>query len=194
MRKTRSLDVDYFETLYQSDPDPWNFTTSAYEAEKYEHTVRALGEERAARALEIGCSIGVLTQALAPLCDRLVATELSASALAQARERCQALAHVEFRLAKTPTEPVEGPFDLIVISEVAYYWDDHDLARMAQMIAHILAPGGRVLLVHWLGETDYPKSADEAVDTLAAHLASLITVEKQKRRAKYRLDLWRRAA
>jgi len=55
-----------------------------------------------------------------------------------------------------------------------------------------LQPGGRVLLVHWLGETDYPKSADDAVAALYGWTRDLEVV-RQARREAYRLDLWRRA-
>ena len=81
MRKTRSLDAAYFEDLYRADPDPWNFATSAYESRKYADTLAVIGEERAGRAFEMGCSIGVLTRQLAGKCGRLVATELSERAL-----------------------------------------------------------------------------------------------------------------
>jgi hypothetical protein len=54
-----------------------------------------------------------------------------------------------------------------------------------------LLPGGRILLVHWLGETNYPKSADEAVKGLWSLLPSM-EVESAERREQYRLDLWRR--
>ena len=192
MRKQLSLDAAYFDGLYGAAPDPWGFETSAYEAAKYDHTITALGAERAARALEVGCSIGVLTQRLAGICDHLTATDLAQKALDQARRRCAALTNVEFRRVRSAAESFEERFDLIVLSEVVYYWDDADLARVAAAMNAALAPGGRVLLVHWLGETDYPKSADEAVDGLYERLAGM-AVERAERSEKYRLDLWRRA-
>ncbi len=194
MRKTASLDGDYFDGLYRADPDPWGFTTRPYEAAKYDDTLAALGDERAARGLEVGCSIGVLTRRLAARCDRLVATDVSPLALREARRRCADLPSVEFRQVRRPVESFRGIFDLIVLSEVVYYWDDTDLKRVANAMAAAIAARGRVLLVHWLGETDYPKSADDAVEALRAHLAGVIDIERQDRREAYRLDLWRRAA
>ena len=60
-----SLPQSYFDRIYQQNPDPWNFETSPYEAEKYRRTLAALPRKRYMRALEIGCSIGVLTSQLA---------------------------------------------------------------------------------------------------------------------------------
>jgi len=65
------LDREYFEDLYGQSPDPWGFETSPYERKKYEHTLDVLQGQRYRRALEVGCSIGVFTAMLAPLCDEL---------------------------------------------------------------------------------------------------------------------------
>jgi SAM-dependent methyltransferase len=192
MRREESLGADYFETLYRTRPDPWGFATSAYEGAKYASTLAALGAERARRALELGCSIGVFTRALASLCDTLIATELSATALDQAKARCADLANVDFRLAASVTGGIDGVFDLMVLSEVVYYWDDADLGAVAKAITRHLSEGGRLLLVHWLGETDYPRSGDGAVEALRARLGEAVRVERQEREPEYRLDLWRR--
>jgi SAM-dependent methyltransferase len=191
LRKTRSLEPSYFEGLYTADPDPWGFETRDYERGKYAATLAALGEERAAHALEVGCSIGVLTRQLAEHCDRLLGLDVSETALDQARKRCADLANVEFALLQVPRDSVSGAFDLIVLSEVAYYWDDGDLALAAEAFRAARVPGGRILLVHWLGETDYPKTADEAVEGLRANLGDAVGVEAARRNADYRLDLWR---
>ncbi len=61
-----STDRQYFVDLYASDPDPWRLATSWYERRKYALTVDALPNERYRRAFEPGCSIGVLSELLAP--------------------------------------------------------------------------------------------------------------------------------
>ena len=191
MRKTGTLDRAYFEGLYQAKGDPWDFASSPYEQAKYARTLEALGDERAVDGLEVGCSIGVLTRQLSRHCDRLTATDISQTALEQARARCADLANVSFRLVESAAASFEGRFDLIVLSEVVYYWADADIAAAAGALRQSLRPGGRILLVHWLGETDYPKTAGEAVGGLAGHLHGLYGVEAAERTADYRLDLWR---
>ncbi len=191
MRKNKSLDGAYFEGLYKENEDPWNFATSPYERAKYAHTLAAMGDEPVNLVLEVGCSIGILTEKLAERCEHLVATDISQTALDQARKRCAALQNVAFRRVSSAAESFAGVFDLIVLSEVAYYWDDADIASVADKLKQALRAGGRILMVHWLGETDYPKSADEAVDGLAARLEGLYAVEVAERNADYRLDLWR---
>ncbi len=192
MRKTKSLDPTYFDGLYAEKPDPWDFSTSAYEAEKYDATIAALGVERSTRGLEVGCSIGILTRRLAEVCDSLVATEVSSAALEQARARCADLSNIDFRLVSESDGGFDGVFDLIVLSEVVYYWDDHDLDRVAAAIDKTLAQGGRLLLVHYVLETDYPKSGDDAVEGLKRRVGDSAEVEISRRADSYRLDLWRR--
>lgn len=192
MRRENSVDPAWFEDLFREQGDPWNFENSHYERAKYDHTLSSIPAGGSRRALEIGCANGILTEKLAKQCDHLLAVDVSLSALDAARQRCSPLANVAFQLCRMPRETPAGTFDFILLSEVAYYWDSGDLERFAEYVKGALQPGGHLLLVHWLGETDYPKSGDGAVDELALYLGGAIAVVRAERREEYRLDLWRR--
>jgi cyclopropane fatty-acyl-phospholipid synthase-like methyltransferase len=191
-RRSHSIGADYFEGLYRADPDPWGFASSAYEQAKYDATLAALGTERSARALEVGCAIGVLTARLATVCDHLLAVDVSETALEAAKARCADLTNVQVQPMALPAQGPEGEFDLIVLSEVVYYFDDADLARMGELLKRQVRASGRVLLVHWTGETDYPQTADAAVEGLALAAGPDFSVALAHRTGDYRLDLWRR--
>lgn len=193
-RPPHSLPTAYFDELYARDPDPWNFAGSAYERAKYTATLAALPRAIYADALEVGCSIGVLTSLLAGRCRRLLAVDTADAALAAARSRCIDQPHVSFARLRLPDEEPQGSFDLILLSEVAYYWSRHDLGRVADFVARALRPGGDLLLVHWIGATDYPLSGDDAAEGLLACLGTNVAVIKSARTAHYRLDLARRTA
>src|SRR5215207_10945014 len=96
------LDREYFENLYNQSPDPWGFETSPYEREKYERTLGVLQGRRYQRALEVGCSIGVFTTMLAPLCDELLAVDVSEKAVAAARDRLTSFPHVGVERRRLP--------------------------------------------------------------------------------------------
>lgn len=193
MRRERSIEPDYFEGLFRDKADPWEFETSAYEAEKYAETLRALPAERFGDVLEVGCANGVLTAMLGPRCGRLLAVDVSETALAAARRRCADQPHIRFARQQLPQDRPVGPFDLILLSEVVYYWDSADIGRLASYLREQLRSGGYLLLVHWLGETDYPKSGDDAVRELRELLAGEVHVARADRHDRYRLDLWQRS-
>jgi trans-aconitate methyltransferase len=186
-----SLSPAYFEALYQADPDPWRFAESAYERDKYAATLAALPRPRYARAFEAGCSIGVLTAALASRCDALLAVDAAAAPLQAARVRCAALPQVTLRQAVLPADWPAERFDLMLFSEVLYYLDRDDLHRLAAQTAASLAPDGDILLVHWTGETDYPLTGDAAAEAFCAALAPRAAITRQSRADRYRLDLLR---
>ncbi|BAU92802.1 S-adenosyl-L-methionine-dependent methyltransferase [Methylorubrum populi] len=192
-RRTQTLPERYFAEIYASDPDPWRFTSSAYEAGKYDATLRALPRARYARALEVGCSIGVFTRALAPRCGVLIALDIAGAALDAAQARCADCPQVRFVRGAVPEVWPEGRFDLIVLGEMLYFLSPADLARLVARVEASLAPGGDCLLVHWLGETDYPLSGDAAAEGFIAGTAPFCRLLPGARTDAYRLDVLRRA-
>jgi SAM-dependent methyltransferase len=189
MPRNSSLDDVYFERLYATDRDPWQFETSSYEAEKYDATLAMLAGERFASGLEIGCSVGVLTAKLAAVCDALLSVDINERALGAARERCSTLSNVRFERMAVPSEFPDARFDFVLVSEVAYYWSDDDLQRAMDRIAEA-APGGTLELVHFLPAVD-----DYVRDGDAVHEAFLSDGRfariRGSRAEKYRIDVLR---
>jgi SAM-dependent methyltransferase len=192
-RPASSLPASYFDAIYTRDPDPWRFQTSPYERAKYDATLAALPRPRYARALEVGCSIGVLTRDLSERCDRLLSVDAANQALAAARAACADRPNVAFARIRAPDEWPDGSFDLILLSEMVYYLDPDDVARLAARVGGALAPGGDCLLVHFTGATDYPLSGDEAAERFIAAATPFAAVTRQARPEGYRLDLLRTA-
>ena len=189
MTAPRSLGADYFEGIFASDDDPWDLATSVYERHKFDRTIAVLQDRRYSAALEVGCAHGVLTERLQDVCDNLLAIDISETALRRARERLANRPNVAFANMAFPRQTPTGTFDLCLLSEVAYYWDPGDLALAARWMSDHLVPGGRVLLVHYTGATDYPCSADEAVAALEQATFGCFARCVGERHAGYRLDL-----
>lgn len=193
MSKSPSLGADYFDGIFAQDDDPWDLASSDYEAAKFQVTHDALSDRRYARAFEIGCAQGVLTEKLIDLCDRLLAIDISSKALAKAHARVGDRPGVELRHMTFPRETPDGePFDLVILSEVAYYWDVVDLDRASAWLRQGVVSGGRLILVHFTDATDYPHSGDEAVEALWDDLEADFVRERSERHDRYRLDLWSR--
>jgi SAM-dependent methyltransferase len=183
------LGREYFDELYARSRDPWGFETSEYERNKYERTLSVLAQRRYRRALEVGCSIGVFTAMLAPLCDELLAVDVSEAAVTVARQRLAGSPNVRLELRSMPEETPQGPFDLVIASEVMYYWPEDVMLSALRRFEEVLAPGGSLLAVHWRKETKtYPLQGDEVHDLLLGHtrLANTTTIVEHE----YRLDLF----
>lgn len=183
------LGREYFDELYARSRDPWGFETSEYERNKYERTLSVLAQRRYRRALEVGCSIGVFTAMLTPLCDELLAVDVSEAAVTVARQRLADFPNVRLELRSMPEETPQGPFDLVVASEVMYYWPEDVMLWALGRFEEVLAPGGSLLAVHWRKETKtYPLQGDEVHDLLLGHtrLANTTTIVEPE----YRLDLF----
>lgn len=152
----------YFESMYASDPDPWNFATSSYEHRKYSLTVAALPKQRFHNVFEPGCSIGILSELLAPLSERLLATDIIPGALESAVARLRPFENVVVERRSIPDEWPNQQFDLVVLSEIAYYFDVTTLRRIVDLAVASTTNGSHIIAVHWRGETDYPLTGDRA--------------------------------
>jgi 2-polyprenyl-3-methyl-5-hydroxy-6-metoxy-1,4-benzoquinol methylase len=186
MRQKGSFLPSYFEAKYQADIDPWNFRSSPYEREKYRATIGALSRPRYRRALESGCAIGVLSALLASRCHQLVAVDGAETAIAEAKR--QPLENVHFQIGFLPADFPNGPFDLIVLSEVLYYFSEPDLKQMAELCLATLEPDGEMILCHWLGETDYPLTGRQASDLFASFVAVRLPARTIVHEESYRLE------
>ncbi len=193
-RHVTTVPPEYFDNLYALNPDPWSFETSDYERGKYEATLASLPRQTYASGLEVGCSIGVLTQRLAARCTRLIAVDVAQSALDAAQARCSGLEHVSFAKAALPLDGPPGPFDLVMLSEVIYFFSRSHMATFASYLRQVLEPGGDVVLVNWLGATHYPLGGDEAVGLVIEHGQGWLDIVHQTRTTQYRLDVLRARA
>ena len=183
------LGREYFEGLYAESNDPWNFETSEYERNKYRRTLEVLGERRFERALEAGASIGVFTEMLAGRCEELLAVDVSDRAVAAARERLSGRERVIVERRTLPEEMPGGPFDLIVASEILYYYTTEEMLVTLRAFEREMVRGGVLLAVHWRRETrTYPLQGDEVHELLLGHtrLRNIETIYETD----YRLDLF----
>jgi SAM-dependent methyltransferase len=144
-----STPASYFDDMYGRAVDPWHLAERWYEQRKYDLTTAALPHPRYRRAFEPACSVGELTRRLAARCDSLLACDRVESAVATARRRTADLPQVIVRRLTVPEEWPDGTFDLIVLSEVLYYFGPAGLDLLLERVVSALEPGGTLLTVHW---------------------------------------------
>ncbi|MEU9130801.1 SAM-dependent methyltransferase [Kitasatospora sp. NPDC048540] len=165
---------EYFSRMYTARPDPWQLADRWYEQRKYALTLAALPEREYASAFEPGCSVGVLSARLAGRCRALLSCDREERALAQARSRLAHLPHVRVERRVLP-EDWPGPqesFDLVVLSELLYYFPAAAGAGLLERAVSSLGPGGTLLLVHWRRQVaEHARSGDDVHEQARTHPA-----------------------
>ncbi|QHQ35388.1 class I SAM-dependent DNA methyltransferase [Algicella marina] len=163
-------DAASFDRLYREKGDPWDYETSPYEAEKYARCLALLPSRRFAHGLEIGCSIGVMSQAIARRCDNLLGLDFAPTAIKLARAR--GIPGARFEVSRVPEGWPTGKWDLIVLSEVLYYLSPVELDKAIRLVSRSLAPGGSCLVAGYLGPTETTLTAREVETRLLTELAA----------------------
>jgi len=179
----------FFEEKYREYADPWQFATSAYERSRYAAIMAAVGDTRYRHVFEPGCSVGVLTEQLASIADQVDAMDISPTAVRQAEQRTRHLGNVRTTCGGLPGFIPLGSFDLILFSEIGYYFTAEDLLLLATQLVNRNCKSGIFLAAHWLGESpDHLLSGDQ-VHEILAHVPNLIH-QRAERYDGFRLDLW----
>ncbi|WP_051620145.1 PIG-L family deacetylase [Haematomicrobium sanguinis] len=143
-----------FDEVHSDQPDPWGTESTWYEQRKRRLSMTMLPSERYNNVLEIGCSIGTMTADLATRADTVFALDASDKAVALARQNTACLPGVAIERATLPQDlrsvvTGQGEFDLIVLSEVGYYFTAEELDELLDTVESISAPGTQLLACHW---------------------------------------------
>lgn len=187
--RTQTTSREFFEGLYLESNDPWSFASSEYELGRYQATLNALANRRYRRTFEPGCSIGVLTEQLAMISARVDAMDISSIAVERAARRCCKLSHVSIKQGSLPKDVPSEIFDLIVFSEIGYYFDQFQLEALVEQLVDHMQSGSVFLAVHWLGSSPDHILNGSTVHKIICASQSLMH-EYRAGHAKFLLDRW----
>jgi SAM-dependent methyltransferase len=155
--------AEHFEAKFADDADPWRFRSDPVERGRFTDILGCLPRPRYGSIFEPGCANGELTALLASRADRLLAMDASITAVAAAQERLAGLDHVTVLRGELPSSWPSGRFDLLVISEIAYYFDRRGVEELAALSTMALNPGGQVCLANWRGASEDMLSSGRVV-------------------------------
>jgi SAM-dependent methyltransferase len=187
---------EHFEALYAADDDPWDVRAAWYEQRKRSLLLASLGKARYRSAFEPGCGNGEMSAALAARCERLLACDGAAAAVAAARRRLHGSAAPAVRIEQRslPSELPEGErFDLIVVSELAYYFDAAALQNMLARAHAMLDADGELVMCHYLHDFGDRVTGTAAAHALAGRLPGMARSVHHLDRD-FLLETWRRAS
>jgi chemotaxis methyl-accepting protein methylase len=130
-----------------------------------------------------------LTVRLASICDEIEAVDFSPTAVKKARKRCENLSNVRIRCSPLSGEENFGRFDLVVLSEIGYYFYTPAWRELSGRFVATMNSGSTLLAAHWLGSsTDHQISGDEVHDILASNAS--LRLEQSERHECFRMDRW----
>ena len=179
----------FFENKYVQDPDPWNFAADASEQARYATIIDSLGCNSFGLCVEPGCSVGALTERLATRCDFVEASDFSPTAAATAKRRCVRLLNVRIACATFPDEVKIAPADLVILSEIGYYFS---LATWQRIVAGTIArmkSGSTLLAAHWTGYSQDHQITGDEVHTILRN-QPMLRHELSASMNTFRLDRW----
>jgi trans-aconitate methyltransferase len=183
--------AEFFEKKYRENDDPWDFAGSDYERFRYETIMAALDSRRYQSAFEPGCSVGELTWRLAKRCGHVDAMDISNSAVERAKRRCRDFSNVTLRVGDLRHQIPKDEFDLIVFSEIGYYFDEAGLQLLGTRLVRRIRMSGTLLAVHWLGASKDHLLRGDRVHEILGDLAGLRPTLSE-RHAGFSLDRWMR--
>ena len=186
---------EFFDDLW-AESDPWDLDGSPLDQRRYERQLELLAGRRYGRALEIGCAAGSFTRLLAPICDELVALDVSRHAIERAGAR-EGLEGVELRLANVMELDLqaEGAWDLVVLTETAYYlgwlYPMFEIGWLAHSLHEATSAGGRLLLANTIWRDDGIMSPwlIHSYRDLFANVGYAVEAEERMRGVKDSVDL-----
>ena len=144
--------TSFFELKYRDRVDPWSART-ANDADIYGPMMEWLQRARAKyrHALDVGCGEGLFTARLARIAERVTGVDVSQTAIARAQSI--APGNVEFDVMDLigqdmPESKPDAGFDLIVCSQVLYYYSPEQLGDVLPRLSSMLSADGLLLIAN----------------------------------------------
>lgn len=141
--------IKYFDRFYDNNDDPWGYQSHWYEERKRQICLAMLLKSQYSRVLEIGCANGCFSKKLAQRAQYLLCLDGHPKAVELTKNALQHLKHVDIECRVLPQEFPSQRFDLIVLSEIAYYLSTDELSLLTEKLSEQLSQHGMLLSCHW---------------------------------------------
>jgi cyclopropane fatty-acyl-phospholipid synthase-like methyltransferase len=167
----RPIDLAGFEAKFRVAADPWQTFTARDEAIKRSRIVRALGNRRVARLLELASGNGSNSQRLARRALKLDACDGSASAVHHTQKALRNAPHAQAWHIALPDRLPGDRYEAVVIAELLYYLSPRAMQRVARDVAGVLVPGARLVLAHH--QIEFPDNAQRTAGIHERFIAAM---------------------
>jgi SAM-dependent methyltransferase len=141
----RAFPADHFEKIFAGMEDPWSYQ-SDHQQERIQLLLEQLPHNLQC-ALEAGCAEGTFTFLAAKRIQKLIALDLSLTALKRARSKCSSAANVHFVQGDLLHLPFQHGFNAIICAGVLGYLPEKNLfTHVMQHLVNLLVPGGLLIV------------------------------------------------
>ena len=194
------IDPRDFEGRYRRSEEPWSFSERAAERLRHRWVVDTVRRFAPRRALDVGCSLGQLTGALAALPMELHAVDVSPTAVTRARARIangnggrnEDHHHPRFVAGSAVTLPLASTaYDFLTACDGLYSWElnDDERHRAVKELRRVLRVGGHALLT----EHTRPARFEEFIGEITRGGLRVVSVEYLYDRPWYQFESWFRS-
>lgn len=130
--------------------------------------------------LECACGTGAISQYIAPVCKKLIATDFSICMLKKARKKCGKHGNVTFRRADiTHIRCRDERFDKAVAGNVIHLLPDPELAL--NELKRVVKPGGKIIIPTYINKESATASmAARLLEHFGAHFERQFNLETYK--------------
>jgi len=167
--KSEQLRTKICEDHYEEGAEPWNYSVRSMELLRHEwiaENLKKTGIQSDTRVLEMGCSLGLMTEKIAELGPKITAIDLSPKAIAQAKVRCRQFNNVEFQVADVCKLPFpDSSFDRVTVCDGLFSWylSEEAQAQVSMEVSRVLKPGGIALFSDYIHHKAFYKVRANAV-------------------------------
>lgn len=189
---------EYFENRYRREAEPWDYSDRAAEVLRHRWVARMAGQLGARRAIDLGCSLGQITDGVVrcSTVEFLVASDVAPTAVARTRDAIArksplrtAARMPEFVAASALALPfAPGSFDLIIASDGLHSWrlDRAERAIALREILETLSPGGYAIITEHL----QPKLFAKFLEEIREAALTIVSVSYPYDRPWYQFEAW----
>ena len=146
--------VAIFEGDYTKLSEPWNYSHRAIEGLRHDWVIEELtgiAPVDGLKVLELGCSLGLMTEKLIKTGSEIFAMDLSATAVTKAKSRVGSGVH--FLVADASVLPfADGAFERVLVCDGLFGWhlDEATQAKVASEVLRVLKPGGYAFFTDYI--------------------------------------------
>lgn len=178
-RKSRAFIREDFESIFQKKQNPWGYHTP-----HQQHRINLLYKEiphGVTSILEVGSAEGTCTSLLAQKAARVVAMDISRTALQRARINCRTSENIDFVQGDVLRFPFQMPFDVILCAGVLVYFPEETLLKQAiHGLLKLIAPAGLLIVENMWGRSGGSRTGSSIHEIISNQAGiQLIKLERQ---------------